>query len=336
MRIESVDFYYLSMPEVLDIGDGSQDLLLVRLQAGAVRRLGRMRGLAAGLHRQPRLPDVAQRLQAGAAIPCSARRWTTSPTSTASAIWCAPTASICCKPNHTLSGIDIAMWDLLGRRLETPVYKLLGYARPSPKPPYASSPLRRHAAGDAGRRRAASATTATAPPSSAGGPMGWGAWPRTPTQVAAAREGLGADGILLVDAGTVWGDDVASGRRRAYPRCRRAAPPGWRSHSCPARSTPIAPWPSESGSVAHRRRRGRAQRRHGPPHDRPRRHRLHPDRRRPHRRHRRRRKRGGRLRARAGRDLRQSHLHLAPGAQRLPAALRRARRPAPSASTRSN
>ena len=34
MQIESVDFYYLSMPEVLDIGDGSQDLLLVRVQAG--------------------------------------------------------------------------------------------------------------------------------------------------------------------------------------------------------------------------------------------------------------------------------------------------------------
>ena len=34
MRIEAVDFYYLAMPEVLDIGDGSQDLLLVRLQAG--------------------------------------------------------------------------------------------------------------------------------------------------------------------------------------------------------------------------------------------------------------------------------------------------------------
>ena len=32
MRIEAVDFYYLSMPEVLDIGDGSQDLLLVRLR----------------------------------------------------------------------------------------------------------------------------------------------------------------------------------------------------------------------------------------------------------------------------------------------------------------
>ncbi len=34
MKIDSVDFYYLSMPEVLDIGDGSQDALLVRIAAG--------------------------------------------------------------------------------------------------------------------------------------------------------------------------------------------------------------------------------------------------------------------------------------------------------------
>lgn len=34
MKIDSVDFYYLSMPLVLDIGDGSQDALLVRIAAG--------------------------------------------------------------------------------------------------------------------------------------------------------------------------------------------------------------------------------------------------------------------------------------------------------------
>ncbi len=34
MTIDSVDFYYLSMPQVLDIGDGSQDALLVRVAAG--------------------------------------------------------------------------------------------------------------------------------------------------------------------------------------------------------------------------------------------------------------------------------------------------------------
>lgn len=34
MRIESVDFFYLAMPQVKDKGDGSQDALLVRVQAG--------------------------------------------------------------------------------------------------------------------------------------------------------------------------------------------------------------------------------------------------------------------------------------------------------------
>ncbi len=31
MKIESVDMFYFSMPQVLDIGDGSQDMLLVRV-----------------------------------------------------------------------------------------------------------------------------------------------------------------------------------------------------------------------------------------------------------------------------------------------------------------
>jgi len=35
MRIEAIDFYYLSMPTVEDIGDGSQDALVVRVAAGS-------------------------------------------------------------------------------------------------------------------------------------------------------------------------------------------------------------------------------------------------------------------------------------------------------------
>jgi hypothetical protein len=34
MKIESVDFFYLKMPEVLNIGDGSQDAALVRVRSG--------------------------------------------------------------------------------------------------------------------------------------------------------------------------------------------------------------------------------------------------------------------------------------------------------------
>ncbi len=46
------------------------------------------------------------------------------------------------------------------------------------------------------------------------GPYGVGSVEDDTAQVAAAREGLGPDGILLVDAGTVWRDDV----ERARPR----------------------------------------------------------------------------------------------------------------------
>lgn len=31
MHIDSIDFFYLSMPQVSDIGDGSQDTLPVRI-----------------------------------------------------------------------------------------------------------------------------------------------------------------------------------------------------------------------------------------------------------------------------------------------------------------
>src|SRR5260370_7501325 len=34
MKVEAVDFFYLSMPVVRDVGDGSQDALLVRVHAG--------------------------------------------------------------------------------------------------------------------------------------------------------------------------------------------------------------------------------------------------------------------------------------------------------------
>src|SRR5579872_3988685 len=34
MKIEAVEFFYLSMPIVRDVGDGSQDALLVRVEAG--------------------------------------------------------------------------------------------------------------------------------------------------------------------------------------------------------------------------------------------------------------------------------------------------------------
>ena len=206
MQIDNVDFSYLKMPEVLDIGDGSQDLLLVRLDAGGYTGWGE----------------------------CEA-----SPL-TSIASWVAPMSHSACKPvrasvlgqrlddvddirrigdlvransldllqaDHTLSGIDMAMWDLLGRRLGAPVWQLLGFERPFPKRPYASQLF-----GDTPEDTFAQARQTAQEGYTAAkfgwGPFGLGSPEDDAAHVRAAREGLGPDATLLVDVGTVWVDDV--------------------------------------------------------------------------------------------------------------------------------
>lgn len=212
MKIESVDLFYLSMPEVLDIGDGSQDALLVRIRAGGFEGWGE----------------------------CEA-----SPL-TSIASYCAPMSHSACKPvkfslegkriegiediyrisssvhensldllqaDHTLSGIDIALWDLLGKKFQAPVYALLGYKKPYPKTPYASRLF-----GDTAQETFEKARKTKASGFKAvkfgWGPFGRESLEKDEAQLKAAREGIGADVYLMVDAGTVWGEDVNAARQR--------------------------------------------------------------------------------------------------------------------------
>lgn len=207
MKIESVDLFYLAMPVIKNIADGSQDALLVRVRGGGFTGWGECEASP--------LVSIAN--------------------------WCCPMSHSACRPvrdavlgqtldspqdilrinrsarelgldiaqtDHTLSGIDIALWDLLGKAKEQPVYKLLGYPKAYPKTPYASQLF-----GDTPQQ-----TLEKAKQSRAGGfqavKFGWGPYGRGSAEtdrdhVMAAREGLGNDGVLLVDAGTIWFDDVA-------------------------------------------------------------------------------------------------------------------------------
>lgn len=220
MKISQVDFFYLAMSEICDIGDGSQDALLVRVRS----------------------EDGSEGWGECEASPLASI-----------AAWCAPMSHSACKPvsasvigrriddagdirtlnrevransldllqaDHTLSGIDMALWDLLGRRLDEPVWRLLGWPRAYPKTAYASvlfggTPAQTF---EKGRRIAATGYRAAK--------FGWGPFGTDLTadeaQVRAAREGLGPEVSLMIDAGTVWGDDVeaASLRLPVLEECR--------------------------------------------------------------------------------------------------------------------
>jgi len=211
-KIEAVDFFYLSMPEVLDIGDGSQDALLVRVQAGGVEGWGECEAsplvsiasviapmshgackpvIASVLDQQ--LNDVADIYRIGDLVRANSLDML--------------------QADHTLSGIDMAMWDLLGKRLDAPVYELLGYQRAYAKTPYASmlfgdTPQETLEKGQAARAKGYRAAKF------GWGPIGLGSVQDDADQFMAAREGLGKDGILLIDAGTVWKDNLEAASLR--------------------------------------------------------------------------------------------------------------------------
>ena len=212
MRIESVDFYYLAMPEILDIGDGSQDLTLVRVQAGPYVGWGECEASP--------LPTIAALVTPMSHSACRPVRDSVLGHRLDDIGDIARITRLVrensldlLQADHTLSGIDIALWDLMGKRLSAPVWQLLGDATAEPKLPYASQLFGDTPAETLEKARATRAAGYTAIK------VGWGPYGRgTPAgdddQVAAAREGIGPDGTLLVDAGTVWGEDLDAAAAR--------------------------------------------------------------------------------------------------------------------------
>ncbi len=212
MKIEAVDFFYLSMPEVHDIGDGSQDALLVRVCAGGFVGWGECEAsplvsIAAWncpLSHSACKPVSASVLGQTVRDPSDIRRIHAQVRANSFDLL---------QAGHTLSGIDIALWDLLGKRLSAPVYALLGFKQAYPKTAYASVLFGETPADTLERAKAARQAGFRAVK------FGWGPFGHTTVaadadQLHAAREGMEEDGILLVDAGAVWDDDVERARLR--------------------------------------------------------------------------------------------------------------------------
>ncbi|HEX3347495.1 MAG TPA: mandelate racemase/muconate lactonizing enzyme family protein [Acetobacteraceae bacterium] len=212
MRIESVDLFYLAMPEITTEADGSQDALLVRVAGGGEVGWGECEAAP--------LPSIA-------AYVCPMSHGVCRPVADAIrgekldgpddisriAARVAYDSMDLLQAPHTFSGIEMALWDLLGRVRGEPVWRLLGYAASHPKTPYASmlfgdTPQETLRQGE--RARAAGYAAAKF----GWGPVGRGSVQADADHFAAAREGLGSERTLLVDVGQIWGEDVEAAAAR--------------------------------------------------------------------------------------------------------------------------
>jgi len=211
-RIESVDFFYVAMPRVEDIGDGSQDACLVRVALGGAVGWGEceaaplpsIAALVCPMSHSACHPVIDSVLGARIDVPADILRLGDRVRARSLDLL---------QAEHTLSGIDMALWDALGRHAKTPAWALLGYRKSWPKLPYASVLF-----GDTAAETLAKAKAIRAKGFRAAkfgwGPFGAGGLKADTDQLRAAREGLGREGVLLVDAGTVWVEDLQAAARR--------------------------------------------------------------------------------------------------------------------------
>ena len=211
-KIEAVDFFYLSMPEVTTEGDGSQDALLVRVTAGGFVGWGECEAsplvsiaafvcpMSHGACRPVGASVLGQRLES----PEDIHRIASQIELDSMDLLQAP---------HTWSGVEIALWDLLGKARQEPVWKLLGYREAFPKLPYASqlfgdTPAQTYELATAARQQNFRAVKF------GWGPIGRGELKTDLEHFSAAREGLGKDSFLMVDVGQIFGDNVEAAAAR--------------------------------------------------------------------------------------------------------------------------
>ena len=212
MKIEAIDFFYLSMPKVTTEADGSQDALLVKVDAGDLVGFGECEAAP--------LPSIA-------ALVCPLSHGSCQPVQDSvlgqnlnnpadiqriSQLVAYQSMDLL-QAAHTFSGIEMALWDLFGKSMNEPVWKLLGYQENFAKTPYFSVLFGEDPAITFERAREARHKGFQAA-KFGWGPIGLGTSSDDRDHFQAAREGLGKEGILLVDTGQIFGDDVEKAAQR--------------------------------------------------------------------------------------------------------------------------
>jgi L-alanine-DL-glutamate epimerase-like enolase superfamily enzyme len=214
LKIEAIDLFYVALPKITRTADGTQDSLVVRIRTD--------NGLE-GWGECDASPLVSM---AAYVMPMSHSNVINIKEALIGETLDSPEDVVRLRNkageygldvqqlDHAVAGADIAMWDVLGKHLGEPVWKMIGHKASYKKLPYASvlfgdDPAETRAVADSIIERDFRAAKF------GWGPMGRGSLSDDIALVQAARDGLGPDAKLMVDAGVIWGDNVDAAYERA-------------------------------------------------------------------------------------------------------------------------
>ena len=219
MKIVSVDPFYLRMPAITSAADGTQDTLLVRIQTDE--------GIE-GWGECDASPLVSIAVYC---CPMSHGNIINIRTSLIGEIVDSPedilrlservlrNALDIQQIHHAYSGAEIALWDIIGKKLDKPIYRLLAEMTDTPQTCHPKLPYASVLFGDTPENTYQIAKGLQNKGYQAAkfgwGPIGKYGVDNDIALVRAAREGMGNDNQIMIDAGVVWGTDYETAFDRA-------------------------------------------------------------------------------------------------------------------------
>ena len=205
MRIENIELFYLSMPEILDEADGSQDSLIVKVEGGGLTGWGEcetspLTSIANfvcpkshGAANPVRDSIINQELNNLEDIKKIIRKVKSR-------------SLMIAQTPHTFSGIEVAILDLLAKKNQCPIYELLGYKKSIPKLAYASVLFGNTPEETLQIAKKMNQNNFKAVK------FGWQNFGLNlnsdKEHLVAAREGLDKDSMLMIDVGAIWGNNI--------------------------------------------------------------------------------------------------------------------------------
>ena len=205
MLIENIELFYLSMPEILDEADGSQDSLIVKVEGGGLTGWGECETSpltsianfvcpkshsAANPVRDSIIDQELNNLEDIKKIIRKVKS----------------RSLMIAQTPHTFSGIEVAILDLLAKKNQCPIYELLGYKKSIPKLAYASVLFGNTPEETLKIAKKMNQNNFKAVK------FGWQNFGLNlnsdKEHLVAAREGLGNDSMLMIDVGAIWGNNI--------------------------------------------------------------------------------------------------------------------------------